>query len=204
MRRDGRNSDCHWPGESPVRATDPRHLSADAEFAEDLAIRYADVHHGLRTPNYVSREAYEAARDGCMARLFQEIAREHGVRVEQVSAALGRNRERIDLAINLPFVLLCCIAAAGIARVIWIRYPPADHGWMAGALMTLFLSVVFAIGSVLLGELWAWTAESYRIGNGHMSYRLQRLPWAHHRSVLFAGSVAVFWAAATLRFRLRR
>ena len=45
LRRDGRNSECRWPGEassnSPVIA---RHLSADAEFAEDLAIRYADTH----------------------------------------------------------------------------------------------------------------------------------------------------------------
>jgi hypothetical protein len=43
VRRDGRNSDCKWPCEIPVHSADARHLSADAEFGEDLAIRYADT-----------------------------------------------------------------------------------------------------------------------------------------------------------------
>jgi hypothetical protein len=51
LRRDGRNSDCRWPGESSNHPVSARHLSTDAEFAEDLAIRYADVHFGLRTPS---------------------------------------------------------------------------------------------------------------------------------------------------------
>ena len=41
VRRDGRNSDCKWPTEIVSHAPDARHLSADAVFAEDLAIRYA-------------------------------------------------------------------------------------------------------------------------------------------------------------------
>jgi hypothetical protein len=75
VRHDGRNSDCRWPAETASRPADARHLSADAEFAEDLAIRYADSHHGLRTPYYVSGEAYDAARDRCMAELFEQIAK---------------------------------------------------------------------------------------------------------------------------------
>jgi hypothetical protein len=51
VRRDGHNSDCRWPGETSNHSVSARHLSADGEFAEDLAIRYADVHFGLRTPN---------------------------------------------------------------------------------------------------------------------------------------------------------
>src|SRR6266516_7968208 len=43
VRRDGRNSDCKWPAETVHHAATARHLSADAEFAEDLAIRYADT-----------------------------------------------------------------------------------------------------------------------------------------------------------------
>jgi hypothetical protein len=71
VRRDGCNSDCKWPTEVASHSPDAQHLSADAEFAEDLAIRYADVHHGLRTPGYVSGETYAAARDQCMQRLFE-------------------------------------------------------------------------------------------------------------------------------------
>src|SRR5882724_5855828 len=104
VRRDGRNADCKWPAETAAHSADARHLSADAEFAEDLAIRYADVHHGLRTPNYVSGEAYDAARNRCVDTLFEQIAKEHGVPVEQVSSSLGRNRATIDVAESLPFV----------------------------------------------------------------------------------------------------
>jgi hypothetical protein len=89
------NSDCRWPGENPRQAASPSHLSADAEFAEELAIRYADTHHGLRTANYVSGKVYDSKRDLCMNALFCQIAVQHGVPVEQVSSALGRNRARI-------------------------------------------------------------------------------------------------------------
>ena len=43
VRREGRNSDCRWPGETGEHPASEWHLSRDAEFAEDLAIRYADV-----------------------------------------------------------------------------------------------------------------------------------------------------------------
>lgn len=52
VRRDARNSDCRRPGESRANALRAgesgyaEHLGADAEFAEELAIRYMDVHHG--------------------------------------------------------------------------------------------------------------------------------------------------------------
>src|SRR5437868_14887154 len=96
VRRSGRNSDCKWPAEVALNSPDARHLSADVEFAEDLAIRYADSHHGLRTPNYVSGEAYGAARDRCMASLFEQVAKEHGVPVGLVAGALAHNRAHID------------------------------------------------------------------------------------------------------------
>ncbi len=44
-----------------------------------------------------------------MGSLFEQVAREHGVPVGLVSAALGRNRARIDVAVNLPFVLLTAL-----------------------------------------------------------------------------------------------
>ena len=197
VRHDGRNSDCKWPTEIVRHAPDARHLSADAEFAEDLAIRYADTHHGLHTPYYVSGEAYAGARDRCMGALFEQIAKEHGVPLGQVSDSLGRNRAHIDLAVILPFVLLYCLAAPAVARAIWRRYPPIEHGWIPGVTMVLFLSLVFAVGSTMLGEVWSGIAESFRIGNGHMSYRTQRLLWGRYRTEMFSGALIVFWLAAT-------
>jgi len=117
VRRDGRNSDCRWPGETSKHPISARHLSADAEFAEDLAIRYADAHFGLRSPN--PSENYGAERDQCMERLFEEIGKEHGVPAGVVSGSLGRNRAYIDIAEALPFALLYGLTAIVVARMIW-------------------------------------------------------------------------------------
>jgi len=191
VQRDGRNDDCEWHGENPKHPVDARHLSADAEFAEDLAIRYADTHYGIHSPN--PSEEYGERRDECQAKLFAEIAKEHGVPPQQVSGALGKNRTYIDVATYLPFALLYCIAAAALAPAIWRRYPPSENGWVPGVVMTLFLSVAVAAGCTLCGEQWGWLAETYRIGNQHMSFRADRLWWVHHRFALFCGAVIVFW-----------
>jgi len=194
VRRGGRNSDCRWPGETSNQAVSARHLSEDAEFAEELAIRYADVHFGRRTPN--ASENYPAERDRCMERLFEEIAKEHGVPVEQVSGSLGRDRAYIDLAEVLPFVLLYIVAALVAARMIWRHYPPAENGWPPGIAMTLFASLALAVGGTMLGEVWNWFLEGHRIGNSHMSYRADRLFYAKHRPELFAAALMIFWLAA--------
>jgi hypothetical protein len=201
MRREGRNADCQWPGEISGRSAGARNLSADAEFAEDLAIRYADTHYGLRTPGYVSGEVYVAARERCMASLFDQVAKEHGVPAELVSRSLGRNRTGIDLAINLPFLLLYCLAAMAVARWLWRKYRPAEHGWIPGVTMTVFLSLAMAVGGMMLGEVWSWIAEGHRVGNSHMSHRVERLWWVRHRTELFAGAVIAFWVAAAAAAR---
>ncbi|MGZ4789997.1 MAG: hypothetical protein ACXVZX_15860 [Terriglobales bacterium] len=131
-----------------------------------------------------------------MGELFGEIAKEHGVAVEQVSSSLGRNRGYLDLAETLPFALVYGFAAVVVARMIWRRYSPDDYGWIAGITMAFFLSLIFAVGAVMLGEIWSGFVESHRIGNIHMSYRFQRLLWARHREELFAGALLVFWLAA--------
>lgn len=192
VRRDGRNSYCRWPGEAPNRQVSARHLSADAEFAEDLAIRYADSHFGLHSPN--PSETYGAERDRCMERLFEEIGNEHGVPVEQVSGSLGRNRAYVDMAEVLPFALLYGLAAMMVARLIWGRYPPED-GYAPAITMAVFVSLLLAVGSTLFGELWNWFVEGHRIGNNHMSYRADRLFWAKHRFELFAAALIIFWLA---------
>jgi hypothetical protein len=199
VRRDGRNSDCRWPAETSNQTVNARHLSADAEFAEDLAIRYADIHFGRHSPT--PSENYHAERDACMERLFGEIGKEHGVPVRQVSDSLGRNRAYIDLAELLPFAVLYGLAAIGGAVLIWRRYPPAEDGWTSGIAMALFVSLAFAAISSLMGEVWNWVLEGYRIGNSHMSYRADRLFWHNHRLELFVAALMIFWLAAILAAR---
>src|SRR6266851_1407299 len=204
VRREGRNSDCRWPGETSEHSVSPWHLSEDAEFAEDLAIRYADVHHGLRTPYYVSGEAYVAGRNRCIAALFQQIAEEDGVPIDRVYSSLGQNRTDIDIGENLPFALLYFLAAAAAARLILKHYPPAEDGWFPGAIMLLFVSLVFALVGTMLGESWSFVAETYRLGNSHMSLRADRLVWARHRTAFFVAALIVFWLASAERYRRMR
>ena len=192
VRREGRNSDCRWPAETGEHPASAYHLSRDADLAEDLAIRYADVHY-WHTPYWAD---YGAARDRCMGTLFEQIAKEHGVPVERVSSSLGRDRAYINLAVNLPFVLLYGFAAMAATRMIWRRYPPAEDGWITGATMILLLSLAFAVAGTMIGRLWSGTAEVFRVGNGHLSYRALRLPWLRHETALFACMLILFWLAA--------
>ncbi len=130
-----------------------------------------------------------------MESLFEQIANEHDVSVALVSGSLGRNRARIDLAVNLPILLLYCFSVTGIARFLWHEYPREEHGWIPAAIMAVFLSFVFAAAITMLGDVWSGAVESLRIGNGHMSYRLQRLWWLRHWPELFTAAIIVFWLA---------
>ena len=130
-----------------------------------------------------------------MATLFAQVAQQHGVAVEQVSSSLGYNRNYIDLAEALPFALLYCFVAILAARMISRRYPLTD-GSTATLLMTLLCSVGFAAAGLMLGEIWSWLVEGFRVGNPHMSYRAQRLIWSRHPAGLFACGFALFWVAA--------
>lgn len=196
LRSDGRNSDCRWPNEAAPHEPTPRHLSADAEFAEDLAIRYADTHHGLRSGHFVSAEAYGGQIRQCMSTLFDQVAAEHHLQPEQVRHALGRNRGIIDLAINLPFGVLAGVVAFLLTRWIWRRYRPAEHGWIPGLIMTILAALLFTLAVRMAGEMWSWLGENLRTGNGHMSYRVIRLPWNRYSYELIAASLALFSLAA--------
>jgi hypothetical protein len=173
------------------------HLSDDALFAEELAIRYADSHTKRRS---ATDEGYGQARERCMAELFDVIGRNHGVTQEQTREALLYRRPSQVLAVVLSFALLYGLAATGIVRLVARRYP-LEEGWSEVLVAVLFTSTVVSFTGVLLGEVWAFVAETYRVGNDHLSYRADRIPWAHHRLILFVGGVVIFWLIAGLQYR---
>ena len=205
VRREGRNSDCTWPegNARPLdlsRGDDARHLREDVEFAEDLAVRYMDAQ---RRPQ--SGQARAAGPPGevmntCRNSLLKEISTSHNVSPREVVQAFGRRSFVIDLTILVPFFLLYGLAAMLLAGRLLRRYPPEDS-MIAAVAMALLCSVAFGVGGLLLGEAWSTAAESIRVGTGHLSYRVDRLPWVQHRMGYLVLCVAVFWGAAVARFR---
>jgi hypothetical protein len=208
IRREGRNSDCIWPPEQNARTLDPNrsadasHLREDVEFAEDLAIRYMDAQRHPRSTQPQPGRPPGEVMNTCRNSLLQQISTSHNVPPKEVVQFFGRRSLPIDLAIILPFLLLYGLLAALLAGWLYRRYPPED-GMTATVAMAILCSLAFAVGGMLLGEEWSTMAESIRIGTGHLSYRVDRLPWANHRIGFFVLCVALFWLAAAVRFRVQ-
>lgn len=207
-RPDRSNSNCEWPAETsvspdPSNAAQQRHLSQDAQLAEDLAIRYADLHKGIHSGHFEGEAEYAQARDQCMTVLFDTIANTHGVTEGQVRKSLLERPVYLDLAVVLSFAAFFCLAASNITRRVWQRFP-SEEGWIAGTVATLLASAVVSAVGVAFGEIWSGTAETIRVGNGHLSYRADRIPWGRHRLGLFVGGVVLFWLMAVFQYRRSR
>jgi hypothetical protein len=200
------NSSCEWPQETAAQALNPsppsqqRRLSDDAEFAEDLAIRYADAHWGPRSGHFEGMAEYGRTRDQCMAALFKVIGTSHGVPEEQIRRSLGHRRIDLDLAVILCFAVLYGCVANVIARRLHNLYAYND-GSLTEVVMTIFASAAVSAAGVLVGEQWSLIIETYRLSSGHLSYRVARIPWNQHRLGLFVGGVVLFWVLAVLHRR---
>jgi hypothetical protein len=177
-----------------TQSTQAGHLARDAELAEDLAIRYADVRRGPHSGHFEGWSEYVGTRDQCMAGLFQAIGRDYGATPEQVREPLGYRRADLDLAIILSFVGFYAWAANDIARRVCRSY---QETW-GRVVMIVYASLIASALGTLLGEVWSLTLENIRLGNGHLSYRVERIPWSHHRLGMFVGGIVLFWFLAAL------
>lgn len=199
VRRDGRNTNCEWPGEAGARKLSPsqtgygQHLSADAEFAEELADRYA-----LKMARPGDKESFLFARNQCLQVMFTEVANLHGVTPTEVSRNLGTNRTGIDIALNLPFVLMYALASRAMSRRIWRRCSTPSEGWLLGVVLVLLCSLAFGVIGELLGEQWSMITEAFRIGTGHLGVRFSRLAWVRHPGTVSACLVVLFWCVAAV------
>jgi hypothetical protein len=197
IRRSAVNADCTWTEEAdgvPLRlsnSTDLAHLRDDAGFAEDLAIRYADVRKGHRSGHFESADEYGRTRDACMAALFALIADEHGVRPVQVRDALMRRPRAFDLAVFISFFVLYGWIVHALARWMIAAFS-LERPWSV-VVVTLLASGPIAAAGLMSGGLWSGFFEMLRIGNTHMSYRVFRVPWGQHTVGLFVACLGVFW-----------
>lgn len=188
------NTNCEWPAGSA------RGLSDDAESAEDLAIRYADAHAGPRSGHFAGFEHYRQTRDTCGAKLITAVAAAHNVPREEVIRAVSRRPVGFDTAVMLSFLMLYALGAYAIVSKLYNRFWAAQ-GVTTAVVMVVFLSLVLSAAGVLLVEEWGLVWESVRLSTGHLSYRVERIPWPHHRLLLFVLDLLVCWAVALIAYR---
>jgi hypothetical protein len=167
-----------------------RHLRGDIEFAEELAVEYMDAHRGPRSSEDLNT---------CLATLLRQIAKTHGVSRTEMIQNFGRRSVLIAIGELLPFVLLYLFLSVLLVDKVRRRYPPED-GLAVLLVMILLSSLAAGIGGGLFGKQLADLLEMIRVGNGHMSYRADRVPWAHYQASLFGLCLALFWAIAAVRF----
>lgn len=189
-----------WSGE-PLRDPEPTvtvwHLSADAEFAEELSDRYMLKHYGPHSGHFVSFAAADQAEAQCLSKLFDEIGRNHAVTRPQVADAFRHNHNWADWGESLSFLLLYVEVVRTWTQHVWSRHPPTD-GWAEGILLLTFCSLAFAAGAVALGENYVNTVEGLRIGTGHLGNRVEHPFFYHHRVQMFGISLCLFWLIAAV------
>jgi hypothetical protein len=175
------NSNCEWPADLAKHGS----LAAEAEFAEDLAIRHADA----------GRSQWNVQWRQCIEKLFPIVAARHGVTTYQVGESLAGGRPMVAVAEGLLFAPIYLLVAYFIARRVSRRYPGQEDLWDWG-FMSAYVSLAVGAVGVLAGETWSQTMESLRLGTGHLSYRMMRIAWSHHRPEIFAVGVVLFWLVA--------
>jgi hypothetical protein len=95
---------------------------------------------------------------------------------------------------------------AVVSRHIAGRVPAGGEGdWRVSAVVLALLTPVAAGLALALTQMWAWTAETLRLRNGHISYRAFHLPASRYGWVVVAVAALVFAVAAGLEvWRMRR
>jgi hypothetical protein len=55
-----------------------------------------------------------------------------------------------------------------------------------------------------VGDVWSGLAETVRVGNSHISYRLNRVPWRQHPEIMFSACVVLSWFVGAVRYHSER
>jgi hypothetical protein len=185
---------CAWSEEDGrsldlTKYSDRRHLRFDAVTAEDVAIRWADNHFHLLPE-------YEQRRDQCMQTLFDGVAKHHGVDIAIVRQYSLERDVVVDTALTVSFGILYAVVAYVFARRIRCRFPPGEPGFWV---MTLTMAIGVSLVAVMVVNLSSIVIEGLRLNSGHLSYRMDRLPWREHWVVLFVSGFVIFWLLALTR-----
>ena len=173
--------------------SDRRHLRFDAITAEDVSIRWADVHVGLRLE-------YDQKQYECMQMLFQGVAKQHGVDVAVVHQYSKRRDLFVDGAVVFSFGILYVCATYIFTGRIRRRFPDEDSSFW---IMTLTMAVGVSLVGVMVGNLGSIVIEGVLLNSGHLSYRMNRIPFRQYWALLFACGFVIFMFLALMRSRVR-
>jgi hypothetical protein len=201
---------CARPGDHPIswncvwseqdshsleltKLSDQRHLRFDAVTAEDMSIRWADVRFGHR-PEYDQRQ-YE-----CMQNLFDGVAKHHGVDVAVVRQYSADRDLVVDGAVIAGFGILYVIVAYIFTGRVRRRFTGDDSGFW---IMTLTMAAGVSLVAVMVGMLGSIVVEGVRLNSGHLSYRMNRIPFRQHWAMLFACGFVIFGLLALMRSRVK-
>jgi hypothetical protein len=136
-----------------------------------------------------------------MATLFERISQRHAIDVGTVRHYAQRRDVIFDAAVLLAFAFAYVVMAYQLAGVVTRRFSDDERFALAVAMIIMSATAVFV--ARLAGDVWSIGAEVLRVGNGHLSYRTERLPWRQCRTSIIAATLGVFWLVAAVRVRTR-
>jgi hypothetical protein len=137
-----------------------------------------------------------------MATLFVRISRRHAIDVSTVREYAEQRDVIFDAAVLLVFAFAYVVIAYQLVGVVMRRFSGDERFGLVAAV--IFLSVMTVFVAMLVGDIWSIAAEVLRVGNGHLSYRTERLPWRQYRTSIIATALSVFWLVAAVRIQTRR
>jgi len=197
---DGRSRTCAIPPEHArsldlTRWRDRAHLRDDAATAESWAIAYADV----SPERKMGPGPYRDVMEQCRAAMFQQVADVHSVDVQAVRASAAVRDRVFDAGVFMALTIAFGFLANPLAGMVVARFE--RDGRPARVIALVIASLFVTILGWFIGQILTTVAEMLRVGNGHLSYRTDRIPWQHNWALVFSLLLLIFWSVTSVRLR---
>jgi hypothetical protein len=137
-----------------------------------------------------------------MAMLFVRIAQSHAIDVGTVREYAQQRDIIFDAVVLLVFAFAYVVIAYQLVGAVTRRFSGDERFVLVAAVIIVSVMTVFV--AVLVGDSWSIGAEVLRVGNGHLSYRTERLPWRQYRLAIIVTALGVFWLVAVVRIKTER